>query len=67
MLTGAYAPAFVGVVVFGGLLVPAALETLSLRGKALHSRWTPALVLAGGLLLRFVIVYAGQDVSFVTG
>jgi formate-dependent nitrite reductase membrane component NrfD len=67
VLTGAYAPAFVGMVVFGGLLVPAALETLSLRGRALHSRWTPALVLAGGLLLRFVIVYAGQDGSFVTG
>lgn len=67
VLTGPYAPAFLGVVVFGGLLVPAALETLSLRGKALHSRWTPALVLVGGLLLRFVIVYAGQDVTFVTG
>ncbi len=67
LIKGPYAPAFVGVVVFGGLLVPAALETLSLRGKALHSRWTPALVLAGGLILRFVIVYAGQDVGFVTG
>jgi formate-dependent nitrite reductase membrane component NrfD len=67
VITGPYAPLFLGVVVFGGLLVPAALETLSLRGKALHSRWTPALVLVGGLLLRFVIVYAGQDVTFVTG
>jgi protein NrfD len=67
MLTGPYAPAFLGMVVFGGLLVPAVLETLSLRGKALHSRWVPTLVLVGGLLLRIVIVYAGQDVSFVTG
>lgn len=67
VLVGAYAPAFVGVVIFGGLVVPAALEALSLRGKALHSRWVPSMVLAGGLLLRFVIVYAGQDVSFVKG
>jgi formate-dependent nitrite reductase membrane component NrfD len=57
----------VGVVIFGGLVLPAALEGLSLRGKALHSRWVPSMVLAGGLLLRFVIVYAGQDVSFVKG
>lgn len=67
VLSGPYAPIFVGVVVFGGLLVPAALEALSLRGRALHSRWVPVLVLVGGLLLRFVIVYAGQDVSFVKG
>lgn len=67
VLTGPYAPVFVGVVVFGGLLLPAMLEALSLRGRALHSRWVPALVLVGGLLLRFVIVYAGQDVSFVKG
>lgn len=67
VLTGPYAPAFLGMVVFGGLVVPFALEILSLRGKALHTRWIPALVIAGGLLLRFVIVYAGQDVGFVTG
>ena len=67
MLTGPYAPAFVGMVVFGGLLVPAALEIFSLRGKALHSRLVPALVLAGGLLLRFVIVYAGQEGGFTVG
>jgi formate-dependent nitrite reductase membrane component NrfD len=54
-------------VVFGGLLVPAGLEALSLQKRAVHSRITPALVLLGGLLLRFVIVYAGQDVTFVTG
>lgn len=67
VLAGPYAPVMVGVVIFGGLVLPAILEGLSLRGLALHSRWVPALVLVGGLLIRFVIVYAGQDVSFVKG
>ncbi len=67
VLSGPYAPAFLGFVVFGGLLVPFVLEGLALRGKALHSRAVPALVLGGGLILRFVLVYAGQDVEFVTG
>lgn len=67
VLSGPWAPAFLGMVVFGGLIVPAALEGLALRGHALHSRVVPALVLAGGLLLRFVLVYAGQEVGFVAG
>lgn len=67
LLSGPWAPAFLGMVVFGGLVVPAALEGLALRGRALHSRIVPGLVLAGGLLLRFVIVYAGQEVGFVAG
>lgn len=67
VLSGPWAPAFLGMVVFGGLLVPAALEGLALRGRALHSRLVPGLVLAGGLLLRFVIVYAGQEVGFIAG
>ncbi|MCC6528606.1 MAG: hypothetical protein IT373_38525, partial [Polyangiaceae bacterium] len=64
---GPYAPVFLGMVVFGGLVVPAVLEALSLRGRALHSRAVPALVIAGGLVLRFVIVYAGQDGGFTVG
>ena len=63
VLSGSYAPAFLGFVLFGGLAVPAVLEALALRGKASHSRAVPALVLVGGLLLRFVIVYAGQEVA----
>lgn len=65
VLWGEYAPVFVGFVLFGGLIVPAVLETLALRGRASHSRAVPALVLLGGLLLRVVIVYAGQSVTFV--
>jgi protein NrfD len=65
LVTGSYAPVFLGMVVLGGLVVPLGLEVSSLRGRALHSRLVPLLVLAGGLLLRFVIVYAGQDTGFV--
>jgi formate-dependent nitrite reductase membrane component NrfD len=64
ILSGQYAPMFLGLVVFGGLVLPALLEMLALRGRAAHSRAVPALVLGGGLLLRFVIVYAGQQVHF---
>ena len=65
VLWGSYAPLFLGFVVFGGLLVPVLLEALALKGKAAHSRVVPALVLAGGFLLRVVVVYAGQVIGFV--
>jgi formate-dependent nitrite reductase membrane component NrfD len=65
LLWGPYAPAFLGFVVFGGLLVPATLGALVLLGKARDSRALPVLVLAGGLLLRFVVVAAGQATAFV--
>lgn len=64
ILHGPYAPAFLGFVVFGGLIVPGLLEIFALQGRAAHSRTVPTLVLIGGLILRFVIVYAGQEVSF---
>jgi protein NrfD len=65
LLDGSFAPAFLGIVVFGGLLVPAALEVMALRGRAMTSRSVPALVLLGGFLLRVVVVYAGQMGGFV--
>jgi formate-dependent nitrite reductase membrane component NrfD len=67
VLWGPYAPAFLGLVVFGGLLVPGALELLALRGLAVHSAAVPALVLAGGFALRVVVVYAGQTGGYVAG
>ncbi len=65
LLWGPFAPAFLGVVVFGGLLVPGLLELLGLAGKAQDSRLVPVLVLLGGLILRFVVVQAGQAGGFV--
>ncbi len=64
LVSGAAAPAFLGIVIFGGIVVPLALEVLWLRGRALHSRAVPALVLAGSLALRILVVYAGQDLGF---
>lgn len=64
LLWGSHAPAFLGLVLFGGMIVPALLEGLALRGAAAHSRVPPAVALLGGLLLRVVIVSAGQVVGY---
>lgn len=59
---GTFGLLFWGVVVFAGLLAPAAAETLeAVRHRFLFvsPRVPPVLKLAGGLTLRFVIVYAG--------
>ncbi len=67
--SGAYGWLFWGGVVGLGLAVPLALEVLELRHvehRPVHSRLdrliatAPVLVLAGGFLLRWVFVYAGQ-------
>lgn len=64
LLTGRFAPAFVGFVLFGGMVLPASLEALALSGRAAHSRLVPVLALFGGLILRWVIVAAGQTVGY---
>jgi protein NrfD len=60
LLGGPFTAQFWTLVVIGGLLVPALLETLESR---LHYRVTamaPLLVLAGGFALRWIFVAAGQ-------
>ena len=60
LLGGPYTAPFWSLVVLGGLAVPLLLETLEAR---LHLRFTvatPALILGGGLALRFILVAAGQ-------
>ena len=60
LLGGRFTAQFWALVVIAGLAVPAALELLETR---LHLRATwiaPALVLAGGLSLRWILVLAGQ-------
>lgn len=57
---GPYTGAFWTLVVFGGLAVPLAMELLESRRKLKPTLMAPALILVGGLALRWVIVLAGQ-------
>lgn len=61
---GSYAPAFWGGVVVVGLLVPLALETVSLRGKGTSSARVSTIaagicLLLGGIVLRFAVLGSG--------
>jgi len=59
-LGGPYTLVFWIFVVFMGLMLPAFLEILEMFGFHIHSAIPAVLVLMGGIILRFVIVYAGQ-------
>jgi formate-dependent nitrite reductase membrane component NrfD len=60
ILSGTYAPAFWVLVVGAGILLPLAVQTLAVRHRVAHTPVAPILVIAGGVVLRFVIVSAGQ-------
>ena len=59
-LGGDYTVVFWVFVVILGLIIPAFLEILELRGYKIPVVVPALLVLMGGIVLRFVIVYAGQ-------
>ncbi|WP_321516031.1 NrfD/PsrC family molybdoenzyme membrane anchor subunit [Marinifilum fragile] len=59
-LGGAYTLPFWGGVVVLGLLVPAILEILELRGKKVPVALPAFLILLGGMIFRFIMVDAGQ-------
>jgi protein NrfD len=60
VLGGTLTPAFWISIVIVGLMLPAFFEILELKGREIPKYLPPALVLAGGLFLRIVFVYAGQ-------
>jgi formate-dependent nitrite reductase membrane component NrfD len=60
LVRGPYALAFWGLVVACGLGLPLLVEIGESRAKLRHSALAPALVLVGGLALRWVMVAAGQ-------
>lgn len=61
LLGGAWTPVFWSLVVVGGLVVPLLLNGLELRRRLAPTLFAPALVLVGGLALRWVLVAAGQE------
>jgi protein NrfD len=60
ILTGEFAPAFWVFVVGIGIALPLFIQALAVRHTIAHTPIAPILVIIGGLVLRFVIVHAGQ-------
>lgn len=66
LLGGPYTAAFWTLVVAAGLVTPLVAEWIELRRGEIPGRFAAGLVLAGGLALRWVIVFAGQDAGWPT-
>jgi formate-dependent nitrite reductase membrane component NrfD len=60
LLGGPFTAVFWVGVVGLGILVPLLIQSLAVRHHIAHTPVAPVLVMLGGLLLRIVIVYAGQ-------
>lgn len=61
ILTGSYAAGFWVFVISLGILIPLLIQLLAVNHKVRHSPVAPIMVIAGGLLLRIILVAAGQD------
>jgi formate-dependent nitrite reductase membrane component NrfD len=64
-LGGPYTAEFWIFVVALGLILPALIEFLEVRGKVIPTKIPALMVLIGGLLLRFIVVDAGQVSQWV--
>ena len=60
LLGGPYTALFWVFVVGAGIAVPLLVQSLAVRNRIAHNPVAPLLVLAGGLALRWVFVFAGQ-------
>lgn len=65
LVGGEFTVMFFGFVVILGLLVPAIMETLELKGYKVPVIIPALLVLLGGLIFRFVMVEAGQITRYL--
>jgi formate-dependent nitrite reductase membrane component NrfD len=61
LLTGSYAAVFWVFVIGMGILLPLVLQTLELENRIQHTLAPAMLVVVGGLALRFILVFAGQQ------
>lgn len=64
ILSGEYAPVFWVFVVGMGVIIPLIVQLLAVNHKIKHTPVAPIMVIIGGLILRFVIVSAGQFSSY---
>lgn len=60
ILTGYFAASFWVFVISLGIVIPLFYQILAVKEKIRHSPIAPILVISGGLILRFIIVFAGQ-------
>jgi len=60
ILNGPYAPVFLVFVVCLGIVIPLFIQSLAVSHRIRHTPVAPIMVIAGGFILRLVIVYAGQ-------
>lgn len=61
LLSGTYAAVFWVFVISLGILLPLLLQTLELQNRIRHTVAPAVLVIFGGIALRFILVYAGQQ------
>jgi len=61
LLTGPYAAAFWVFVVLLGIVLPLVIQSLAVSHKVAHTALAPIAVVIGSLILRFVVVAAGQE------
>ncbi len=64
LLGGPYTAVFWVFVVGLGIVVPLVIQPLAVQHRIRHTAVAPLLVIAGGVVLRFVLVYAGQASSW---
>jgi len=60
LLVGSYAAEFWVFVIGLGIVIPLFIQLLAVNHKIHHTPLAPLMVIIGGLVLRFIIVAAGQ-------
>ncbi len=65
LISGAFAPVFWVFVVGIGIVIPLIIQLLAVNHKIKHTPVAPIMVIVGGLILRFVIVNAGQYSHYI--